>query len=902
MIAKNNRSEKARKLDRQKQRFSIRKLTVGAASVLIGLTFIGVSANQEVNAATTDADQAVVSTNNAVNNEATKNKNSSIQENSETTTGVKQAQDAKANVNTAVQEQQAYKNLEKNTYNSKNAAKTKSSENITKDQVPNTSSNEAVMKDPAVQGVGSESNGDNIGNIHSTVSIEGTNKFTDETSSSSSDQVHVNEPVISDLNAVITLTNKTDKDQLINGQGTNSSYIFPAWYGSKNAGIVIDASRVSFNDAGIVFGGDYIDSDLVLKYWSVANLVGSTGFNDSQKNQQAIRKDPSLIAGFGIVGTLKPNQTVQIIVPLKASSSDKQVSGVVQRFYGQGPNVTINPENFRDPSQYTDSSMTVDGLTDGNISNLADTNGNLTVTGQITNNGFIDHVEDLIFNLSNANGSNIHQVQAVLDHSKAIDLAWDGVSQDDIQYRVNGTYKTASQMSDSDWNNVTAVKVSGSLGSGNSAKVVIPVKLANVDQIKADLQNTNTLGQKSNRNNTINLSAQSDNSNVNVTNGSSNYYYELPAYSVMTAVEKEISKTGNSTIIPKYLVNVDGNWKYILANGLTFPHLDQDDFIYTNIGHTTPSKILFTDGTFQIKLDKIFNDIKDKGYSVNINDNNNQFSTWSTYSYSGFTGNKDDISQLYVQVQKIFDTKDLTLTQGDSWNSNDSLNSANVEFYNLYPSGFSGGLLVGNKDLKADGAYTYDLYDAQGNKIAAGVPVGKNVPTLAAGKYTVVYHYTINDNEVVSKTATITVNADQPTNPDTPDIPDQPSNPTTPTNPVKPETPENPSDNRDTEDKNKDNEEDKNYRPLPNESGSSKSSSKSGSSESSSEKVIGTKEVANVKTSNSTTSVVSAATSKNAPKSLPQTGEESNSTASVMGILASLLGIIGLAEIRRKKN
>ena len=59
MVSKNNYSKKMRKIRPQKQRFSIRKFTVGAASVLIGLTFIGVN-NQEVKADTTVAPEESV--------------------------------------------------------------------------------------------------------------------------------------------------------------------------------------------------------------------------------------------------------------------------------------------------------------------------------------------------------------------------------------------------------------------------------------------------------------------------------------------------------------------------------------------------------------------------------------------------------------------------------------------------------------------------------------------------------------------------------------------------------------------------------------------------------------------------------------------------------------------------
>ena len=56
MLSKNNFNEKIRQMDEKKERFSIRKLTVGAASVLIGLIFIGVG-GQTVHANTVPATQ-----------------------------------------------------------------------------------------------------------------------------------------------------------------------------------------------------------------------------------------------------------------------------------------------------------------------------------------------------------------------------------------------------------------------------------------------------------------------------------------------------------------------------------------------------------------------------------------------------------------------------------------------------------------------------------------------------------------------------------------------------------------------------------------------------------------------------------------------------------------------------
>ena len=49
MLSKNNFNEKLMQMNNQKAHFSIRKLTIGAASVLIGITFMGIN-GQTVNA------------------------------------------------------------------------------------------------------------------------------------------------------------------------------------------------------------------------------------------------------------------------------------------------------------------------------------------------------------------------------------------------------------------------------------------------------------------------------------------------------------------------------------------------------------------------------------------------------------------------------------------------------------------------------------------------------------------------------------------------------------------------------------------------------------------------------------------------------------------------------------
>ena len=898
MLSKNNMSSKLKKATNQKQRFSIRKLSVGAASVLIGLTFMGVS-NNKVEAATLEKAD-ITST------------NTTQQDEEKTTTPAAQTDNPQV---------------------ASNAPTTQSNSDSNAAQVPNTPSNKAVENAPAVKGVGAESNGQQIDNIRSTISVTATNKYTGQTSSSSANTVQVNEPTAEDLDMVLTLNNDTDQEQQINTAYPNNSYALPAWNGT-GAQIVVDPSRVKVVNGEVTFGGNYTDSNVSIGSWDYATSNStSSGFNGSPETKAIIAKNPELIGGFSTLGTLKAKETVTIIVPLKIVDTQKQFLAHLQKQYGQEIKVQVSPENFRDANDYTDTNLTVDGLTDGNISNLADNNGNLTVSGQITNNGFISHDESLVFNLSSVGSTDNHKVQTVLDHDKAINLDWDNATNDNISYYVNGTFKTASQMTDSDWNHVTQIKVDGSLQSGQTGKVTIPVKLSNLDQIETDLQNVNDMGPSNNRLNTISLSATSDNSDLKVTNGSVSYYSELPAYAAMKAIEDEIN--GKGSITPKYLViDKDGNFNYVPISDISIPQLSKDDFTYVNIGHKDPSSTLFTDGYYTIKLAKIFDAAKDKGFSVNITNNNGQEATWPTYYYQAFSANKADKIDLYTQLQQIFNTKDLTLMAGDSWNSNDSLISANVNFYTLNFSDYFGTAYDGNKDLKATGDYTYDLYDAKGNQIDKDVPVGQNVPTLAMGTYKVVYHYQINKDEVVSKTATIIVNGntsgdpliqpDKPafqggvagtplTQPDKPEFqggvagtpltqPDLPkytgpiSNPgdseTQPESPVAPlpQEPEAPTDNNNVPSEPATNEDTVAPHPTKN---------------------TDTQESA-VKTSPEVTAPVHATklaitshhaqvTNNNQKKenTLPQTGEHKNNLA-IAGLLAIGLGILGLAGRRRK--
>lgn len=885
---------KDKKFTQEQPHFSIRKLSAGAASVLIGISLIGIT-NQSVKADTTSepATEETAKNNEEVQSTADGKATDTISKTTTSSDGTNSAALKKYPTENAVQ--------------SKNQTLTESS--TASSTAENNTQNEALesladaKKAPAVQPSkdgGQNSKGEDISGINSQVSITGKNKYTGETSSSSAKGVVVNPSITEDLNMVITLNNDNDVDKAINTSFPSNAYALPAYYGIKGANIVVDGSRVSTANGKIEFGGTYQNSDVKISNWDKANEVGSTGYNNSPETIADLIKDLSLIGGFQLSGNLKARQTVTIIVPLKFVTPDQKSGGnTFERQYGQAVVVSVDPEGGRQAGDYTSVNSSVDTLVEDNIANLADNNGNLTLNTDITNGGFLTHQETLEFNLSNlANFDNNHQVQVVLDHTKEIGLDWVGTNGDNVQYKVNGTYKTASQMTNSDWDNVTAIKVTADLASGSTGKVSIPVKVKNADQIKSDLNNQVNLNQSNLRQNTISVQTAVDNTSIGNAK-TTTYYYELPATATMNAVDQNID---HQVAIRSTFLVIDSNGErhYIDIPEIQnlMPYLDKDDYIYQNVGHTDSSQILFTDGVLKIKLEKIFNAFKNQGYSVNITNVNNKESTWPVYSYNVASAGK---VILYVQLQNIFNTKDLNLTTNDTWNSNDSLVSANVEFYSEITMG-----LTGSKNLKATGDYTYDLYDPAGNRIATNVPVGQNIGKLSVGRYRVVYHYAINGDEVVSKEAYINVSEpaqpDQPISPEQPTTPVQPSTPTDsdnnnvtplPENPVSPTTPVAPS----TPNRNSDNKSD-NVRPHS--ENTNKGNNKNQTVTPKNTSVSGVVTNKSTKLANVHSQANSQEAVKNNDNTLPQTGEKKQASTGIFGLLAAALGIFGLAFTKRR--
>lgn len=217
----------------------------------------------------------------------------------------------------------------------------------------------------------------------------------------------------------------------------------------------------------------------------------------------------------------------------------------------------------------------------------------------------------------------------------------------------------------------------------------------------------------------------------------------------MTKLEKIISQANLKKNRAKTLdISADGTRVYssVPANiqSLLAP-ITAEDFIYYNFGSSYPASVaLYTDGIYAIKIRPIFEAIKNAGYSVNIKPNGHEI--WKQYKYSvasdsnwiiDYSGSDvtPEENPFYVQVQQIFDTKDITIHVGENWTNKDNLLKAEVVTYD------PATMALTSKHVLTEAEYA----------------VKDNVNTNKAGVYSVKYSYKINDNDIVTKTAKVTV-------------------------------------------------------------------------------------------------------------------------------------------------
>ena len=352
----------------------------------------------------------------------------------------------------------------------------------------------------------------------------------------------------------------------------------------------------------------------------------------------------------------------------------------------------------------------------------------LAVVGQVKNTTGQRVNINLSYDFGNKNKKN--GVARFIDDTKAAEITGTYGSDVNIQLRCDGnvtyTYAQARALSNFSWSSVNQIQITGTMDPNDTINFNIP--LTTSQATKGD-------------------------------------YIELP----VTFYGSPRKSTKAKIRLSEYLYNVDDriNGVYIGAYKMPdntykqvpdkiqaiMPKVQKSDLIYSM------SKLLFTtnlakyeaDGSdgvaydhsyYLIKLDRIFNAVKDEGYSVNYSANRG---LWKSYQYNMKSGlkltdkNGQDVefgtydadagvqlSRYYVELHKVLDTKDITINVGDAWNKFDNLTWRKV--------------IGGSRDIT----------DAE-------LDVTNNVDKTRPGTYWVKYSYKVDTDKYVTKTAKVIV-------------------------------------------------------------------------------------------------------------------------------------------------
>lgn len=353
-----------------------------------------------------------------------------------------------------------------------------------------------------------------------------------------------------------------------------------------------------------------------------------------------------------------------------------------------------------------------------------------------------------------------------------------GLDDEETLYSVQaGRYLTLAQLRAADpdfsWDRLIAIMAVGYLDPGSSVDAAIPLRIANYDAVRGQVESL--------VDGTADEAVSSAAGSRTFDLGAYNYYWRGSDFRTVDSAGSSVAvgapRTGFMDAVRR-MTRGEARWDATVMttdeDGTRIydpaPQEVQDalkplsysDFIFRNRG--VVGDVLYTDGSFDIKLENAFDSIKDLGYTVNILPDGSGI--WPYYSYSPGPSASSIIRTdgvVYLQVSRVFDTRDLSLDKPGPWDAGDNLVSAVVERYHR------GSMrLTGTEDLEDTGDYGFELIDADGNLVASGRGDG-HVDRLAPGRYTVRYSYAIDPDHVVTKTATVTVaDPDAPADPVTP--------------------------------------------------------------------------------------------------------------------------------------
>ena len=346
MLARNKQQELSLNQAKTKQRFAIRKLTIGAASVLLGLTFLGVNGNQVQAAdgqsnepATTEVATQKQDSSTSTTTDTSANSTASTSTSASTTADANSSDSTSTSSSTAsAQTTSATSTVD--VTKSDNAAQ-KDVADKDKVLVPDANNTEQPNK---VNGQGDNSNITYVpadGSIEYDYSISAKNKEngqTEEVKSAAAgkdNNATLNSLNSNDIEAHLSLTNTSDNDVFIGNSewGTNTdptkynddeAVLFINAWSASNDSLKIDATK----GANVVFiqNGQIVNDDALPVYYLASDGKWYT-YQDMVSNfgQDAVYS----VKQIGFKGTIPGETTAQMNVPLIIDTNATDLSNQI---------------------------------------------------------------------------------------------------------------------------------------------------------------------------------------------------------------------------------------------------------------------------------------------------------------------------------------------------------------------------------------------------------------------------------------------------------------------------------------------------------------------------------------------------------------------------------------------
>ena len=472
---------------------------------------------------------------------------------------------------------------------------------------------------------------------------------------------------------------------------------------------------------------------------------------DNAKDQASTATDSANTATSTNSSTAQNTEADQTIINSKQNSAQAPATDNIQH----GINITANNQTT--------------GYNGSSILNANQSDGTFDVNTVVTNNNSSSRkVEEIVLlpTFTTNNSTDVNMIKPVIDADKIgsgiqFTSSTGSMPTDlEVYYAITaGDFETLDvlmQNADFSWDQVVEIQFVATLQADQSLTATVPMKIANLEQMKKQLAAL--------ADGTADKALEQDLAARNMTFDEYFYYWDADGnfYSDdIHSLNMRLAVPATDTI--SAIQNINGSYHAVIknANGryqdapaeiqAAMPNVSPSDVTVTNFTNGSAEDTLFTDGYFRINAVNIFNAVKDLGYTTNIAPNGHDL--WQTYNYFSFGTTHPDGSatKLYVEVQPVFLLQDVTLPSGSSWNQALNLQqNPSVKFTNQ-----SSMTVTEQKELAystTGGAGTYQVN-------TSNLPLDADGNLTTPGIYNVTYIYQINDQDTVTATAQVIVQA-----------------------------------------------------------------------------------------------------------------------------------------------